>query len=259
MLVIKKLTFAYRGGPAIFKDFDLEVHRGEAWTVIGPSGCGKTTLLYILAGLLRPGDGEITIDGLHISGPRPKTGLVLQDHGLLPWATVRKNVRLGLTIREFYGPDGRHAPSDENIDADAAEERVNHWLGRLGISGLEDRFPSQLSRGQRQRTAIARTLVLEPDLILMDEPFSALDAPTREDLQRVLLGFNRDSGLTTIFVTHDIEEAVVVGEKILVLWGRSNLEPRIIQNELAGRPDDRNAPAFRKVREELRALLENLS
>jgi NitT/TauT family transport system ATP-binding protein len=165
---------------------------------------------------------------------------------------------LGLIIREFYGPDGRHAPSDEVLDEGVAEERVENWLEKLGISELQDRFPLQLSRGQRQRTAIARTLVLGPDLLLLDEPFSALDAPTREDLQRVLLRFNRDSGLTTIFVTHDIEEAVVVGEKILVLRGRSNLEPRIIQNKLAGHPEYRNEPAFREVREELRCLLENL-
>ena len=166
MVEVKHLSFEYKGYPPLFEDLTLRIEKGEAWTIIGPSGCGKTTLLYLMAGLKQPTSGNITIANTPVSRPRPKTGLVLQDHGLLPWATVRENAFLGLKIREFYGPDGRHAPSDLKMDKQDSENRVDYWLKWLGIKELENKFPSQLSRGQRQRTAIARTLVLEPDLML---------------------------------------------------------------------------------------------
>ena len=216
-IAVDKLTFGYGGKPPIFDRFDWRVEPGEAWAVIGPSGCGKTTLLYLLAGLTRPSGGAVSIDGLPMERPRPKTGLVLQDHGLLPWATVTENARLGLTIRKFYGPDDRHAPADETVDDETAGRQAGYWLQRLGIDAVQDHFPSQLSRGQRQRAAIARTLVLEPDLLLLDEPFSALDAPTREDLQRLMIQLQKETHMTRVMVTHDIEEAVVMGEKILAL------------------------------------------
>jgi NitT/TauT family transport system ATP-binding protein len=258
MIELKDLTFAYSGHPPIFEGLSFQVKRGAAWSVIGPSGCGKTTLLYLLAGLRRSSAGTISIAGTPISRPRPQTGLVLQDHGLLPWATVRENARLGLAIREFYGPDGRHAPADAHIDKANAERRVDYWLKRLGIDPLYDKYPSQLSRGQRQRTAIARTLALEPDLLLMDEPFSALDAAIRDDLQRVMMEFHHESELTSIFVTHDIEEAVFVGKSILVLGGTSNRDSHVIENDIAGREDYRHQPSFHKLCNDLRALMGTL-
>ena len=147
----------------------------------------KSTLLMLLAGLLMPQNGVITVNGERIERPRPRTGLILQEYGLLPWATVRENVTLGLRIRRFYGPDGRHVPVDIRVNATDAYVKVDHWLTRLGIDEVAEQYPGQISGGQRQRTAIARTLVLDPDLVLMDEPFSALDAPTRESLQALTL------------------------------------------------------------------------
>jgi len=255
MIEVDALGFRYGDGPALFADFTFTIGRGEAWTVIGPSGCGKTTLLYLIAGLQTPGGGEIRIGGEKITRARPSTGLVLQDHGLLPWATILENTRLGLRIRKFYGPDGKHSPPDLQIDAEKDGQRVDYWLHWLGIEHLKEKYPVQLSRGQRQRAAIARTLVLEPDLLLMDEPFSALDAPIREELQGVMNTFHKESGLTSLTVTHDIEEAVVLGEKILVLDNRCNLVPQIIDNHLSGEIDSRAAPEFRRRCLELRELL----
>ncbi|MCP4691110.1 MAG: ATP-binding cassette domain-containing protein [Desulfobacterales bacterium] len=259
MIRIDNLHFAYADRAPVFDGFNLKVNPGEAWSVIGPSGCGKTTLLYLLAGLRAPDRGEIRVGGAPIRQPRPETGLVLQDHGLLPWATVEKNVRLGLDIRKFYGADGRHAPSDFRIDPRSARKIVQYWLQRMGIETLKDRHPSQLSGGQRQRTAIARTLALEPDLLLLDEPFSALDAPTSEDLQRLIIELHRESGITLVIVTHDIEVAVGMGKKILLLTAERNTAPRVIENDCAGGAARRHDPMFRDRCEELRALLGDLS
>ncbi len=255
MIRIQKLQFGYGDGKGLFEDFSFTCKKGEAWTIIGPSGCGKTTLLFLIAGLSAPAAGEIVISGEKISRPRPSTGLVLQDHGLLPWATILDNTRLGLKIRKFYGPDGKHSPAGATIDARAEESRVDHWLQWLGIEHLKSMYPAQLSRGQRQRAAIARTLVLEPDLLLMDEPFSALDAPIRKELQKVMNSFHLESKLTSITVTHDIEEALVLGEKILVLSNRSNTKPVVVENNLSGEVDKRTSPEFRQRCEDLRELL----
>ncbi len=259
MIAINNLTFAYSGQPPLFQDYSLHVGRGEALAIIGPSGCGKTTLLYLLAGLRRPQSGSIKIDQKPISRPRPRSGLVLQDHGLLPWQTVRENARLGLTIWGFYGSDGRHAPVDEQLAPTQADQRVDVWLKRLGIESLKDQYPLQLSRGQRQRTAIARTLAMEPDLLLMDEPFSALDAPAREDLQNFIITLHKESNLTYVIVTHDIEVAVVMGQKILVLQRDCNQEAQMMDNTCAGFTDGRMQDEFQYKCEDLRQLLGSMT
>jgi NitT/TauT family transport system ATP-binding protein len=259
MIEINDLTFAYGGQAPIFKGFDLTVKRGEAWSVIGPSGCGKTTFLYLLAGLRRLTSGAILIDGSPVLRPRPRTGLVLQDHGLLPWATVRENARLGLNIWNFYGADGKHAPADKKLGHTNADQQVDYWLNKLGLDELKEKFPGRLSRGQRQRTAIARTLVMEPDLLLLDEPFSALDAPTREELESLIIKLNQESSITAIIVTHDIEVAVVMGKKILALREGFNDRPLILENSCAGIADSRNQPAFYKQCAELRHTLGELT
>jgi len=260
MIEVSDLTFAYGAGHSIFDRFSWRVETGEAWAVIGPSGCGKTTLLYLLAGLRLPMEGRSTerpypirIAGEPLIRPRPTTGLILQDYGLLPWATVRENAALGLRLRKFYGPDGRHAPANEVVGIVA--ERVSFWLERLGIESVADKYPGQISGGQRQRTAIARTLVLRPDLLLMDEPFASLDAPTREDLQNLAVELRAEQKLTTIIVTHNIEDAAFLGERILVLAKPPHRELVVVENPAAGQGGYRSQPAFLDKCNELRRLL----
>ncbi|PWH17159.1 MAG: ABC transporter ATP-binding protein [Anaerolineae bacterium] len=227
MIVVSNLSFRYQ--QPIFEQFNWQVEPGETWAVLGPSGCGKSTLLALLAGLKVPQSGEIRIHGERILRPRPQTGLILQDYGLLPWATVRENIALGLRIRSFYGADGVHAPKKS-----LSLKRVDFWLERLGLASVAAQYPAQLSGGQRQRTAIARTLVLEPDVLLMDEPFSSLDAPTREGLQALTLELTAEHGLTLIIVTHAIEEAALLGRKILLLHQPPNRQAQVIPNPSAG-------------------------
>jgi NitT/TauT family transport system ATP-binding protein len=238
MIDLQSVRFAYSPASPLLEDFSLTICRGETWAILGPSGCGKTTLLYLLAGLRQPASGQILIDGEPLRRPRPRTGLILQDYGLLPWSTVRQNVELGLRVRDFYGQDGRHTPVDFHPGND-----VPYWLSRLGIDEVADKFPSQISGGQRQRTAIARTLALEPDLLLMDEPFSSLDAVTRADLQNLTLSLCAEQNLTLVIVTHAIEEAVGLGQKILVLDEAPNRRGRIFENPNAGQIGRRSRPA----------------
>jgi NitT/TauT family transport system ATP-binding protein len=248
MITINDLSFHYR--QPLFEHFSWNVEKGETWAVLGPSGCGKSTLLYLLAGLKLPTGGNVVIGGEHISRPRPQSGLILQDYGLLPWATVRQNVELGLKLRSFYGADGIHAPR-----AFVTVKNVDFWLERLGIAPVAAQYPGQLSGGQRQRTAIARTLVLEPDLLLMDEPFSSLDAPTRESLQILTLELAREQGLTLVMVTHSIEESALLGQKILLLNEPPNRKTAIVENPGAGVPGHRLSPEFFDLCKNLREMM----
>jgi NitT/TauT family transport system ATP-binding protein len=251
MIQLDNLTYRYAHSTPVFQDYNWKVARGESWAVLGPSGCGKTTLLYLLAGLRSPGSGRILIDGQPLDRPRPQTGLILQDYGLLPWATVWQNAELGLRVRRFYGPDGTHAPRETPASAG-----VRPWLERLGLAPFAHQYPSQLSGGQRQRTAIARTLAVQPDLLLMDEPFSSLDAPTRESLQNLTLELKAEQNLTLVLVTHAIEEAAFMGQKILVLNQPPNREPTVIENSSACWPGYRETVEYFALCKELRGRLE---
>ncbi len=191
------------------------------------------------------------MDEQPLTRPRPGTGLILQEYGLLPWATVRQNIALGLQVRAFYGPDGRHAPAGPVDPAD-----VESWLNRLGLADHADKYPGQLSGGQRQRTAIARTLILQPDLLLMDEPFSALDAPTRLDLEDLILQLSQEQGFTYVIVTHTIEEAAYLGQSVLVLGRTINHTGKIFSNPVFGQPGGRDSASFRELCAALRAELE---
>jgi len=251
MIQLEKLSFQYPQGTVVFKDFNLKIDLHSSWAVLGPSGCGKTTLLYLISGLQRPSSGKVIINGTVLTHPRPQTGLILQDYGLLPWSTVRQNVELGLQIRRFYGPDGKHAP-DKNIPM----ENVDHWLSRLGLDSIQDNIPQNISGGQRQRTAIARTLVLEPDILLMDEPFASLDAPTRNGLQKLTKELWNEQALTLILVTHSIEEAVLMGQYILLLSNPPTFEPLIINNFESTIVDYQDTDEYQNRVRQLRDMME---
>ena len=242
MISIRSINFAYSNLSPLFEKFSLEISRGETWAILGPSGCGKTTLLYLLAGLRFPTSGSIEIDQQQITRPRPHSGLILQDYGLLPWSTVRENVELGLRVRKFYREDGTHAPVNFQ-----PENSVSYWMKRLGIDAVADKYPSQLSGGQRQRTAIARTLALEPDLMLMDEPFSSLDAVTREDLQNLTLSLCAEKQLTLVVVTHAIEESVVLGKKILLLDEVPTRVAHVFENPAGGMDGHRGSNKYQEL------------
>ncbi len=270
MIEILNLDFTYPGQTApLFDHFSWRVERGDFWSVIGPSGCGKSTLLHLIVGVRAANGGTVTVNGENVPRKknRGKTGLVLQDYGMLPWATVRENVELGLRIRGFYGQDGGRKTNDEgrttddgrrNVSVLGHPSSVDFWLDRFGLGALRDNYPAQISGGQRQRAAIARTLVLEPDVLLMDEPFSALDAPTREDLEQLTLDLQAETKTTTVFVTHNIEEAVFLGQKILVLSVPPHRAPvRVVENPGAGRAAYRDEPAFVEKARVLREILKS--
>jgi NitT/TauT family transport system ATP-binding protein len=253
MISVRDLAFAYPGGPPIFAGFGWEVGAGEAWAILGPSGYGKSTLLYLVAGLRQPTAGEVRIEGQLITRPRPRTGLILQDFGLLPWATCEENVGLGLRVHGFYGPDGTHAPLDHRPGDVRAQ--TEHWLARLGLLPVRRQYPAQLSGGQRQRTAIARTLALNPNLLLMDEPFAALDAPTRENLQNLTIELRAEQRLTSVVVTHSIEEAAILGQKILLFGAQIET----VDNPAACCADYRQQPEYAAMVRHLRARLAEIA
>jgi ABC-type nitrate/sulfonate/bicarbonate transport system ATPase subunit len=207
----------------------------------------------LLAGLRRPSQGRIVVGGQPLERPRPHTGLILQDYGLLPWATVRANAALGLSVRNLYGPDGVHAPRDYKPTTD-----VSAWLERLGLAPIAHQYPAQISGGQRQRTAIARTLALQPDLLLMDEPFASLDAITREDLQALTLELCAEQALTLVIVTHAIDEAAALGQKILLLGKPPNRRPLLFDNPQVRQPGYRHSAAHQALCLELRQKMETV-
>ncbi len=247
-VAVRHLHFSYTlDGTPVFADFNWEVQRGETWAIVGPSGCGKTTLLYILAGLRRPDSGEVLIGGTPVPRPRASTGLILQDHGLLPWATVRENAGLGLRIGHFYRSKQARRGEPRPYPPDLPLHVADRWLERLGLASDAGKYPAQLSGGQRQRVAIARALALQPDLLLMDEPFNALDLATRTDLQELVAALQAELAITTILVTHSVEEAAFLGEQILLLNHPPNREPYIIANPGAGSPAHRASARYLDV------------
>ncbi|MBI2940765.1 MAG: ATP-binding cassette domain-containing protein, partial [Chloroflexi bacterium] len=241
MILVDDLHFGYGEPSGLFAGLSWRVAPGETWAIVGPSGCGKTTLLALIAGLRRPARGRLLVEGQSVHGPRPSTGLILQDYGLLPWARTWENAALGLRIR---GVPGRQARA-------VAEK----WLERLGLAGLAERYPAELSGGQRQRVAIARALATAPDLLLMDEPFASLDAFTREELQDQLRDISAARALTRILVTHDVAEAVYLGDRILVLGPLPQVHPTVVDNPEAREIDWRRQPAFYERCAQIRAAV----
>ncbi|HEY3219008.1 MAG TPA: ABC transporter ATP-binding protein [Candidatus Limnocylindria bacterium] len=206
------------GGLTVFDGLDLAVRDKEALCVLGPSGCGKTTLLRSMHGLVRLDGGRIVIDGTEVRAPRRNAAMVFQHFGLMPWKRVRENVAYGL---ELSG-----APK-ATID-----ERVDRYIEMVGLRGFEHSYPHQLSGGMQQRAGLARALALEPDILLMDEPFGSLDALTREILQDELLRIYQQAPRTMVFITHSIEEAIAMGDRILVLSARPARVRELIQVDI---------------------------
>jgi NitT/TauT family transport system ATP-binding protein len=219
---------------------NLTLRKGEFVCLIGASGCGKSTLLRIVAGFEQPSRGEALMWGKPIAGPAPDRGMVFQDYGLFPWLNVRRNIA--------FGPTARGHPAAE------VKDTVERFVSLVGLQRFADAYPHQLSGGMKQRVAIARVLANDADLVLMDEPFGALDAMTRERLQDELLDIWQRTGLTVMFVTHSIEEAIFLADRVVVMSpgpGRIETEMRI---DLP-RPRDVSAPDFNEIRRELSRML----
>ncbi|WP_250469595.1 MULTISPECIES: ABC transporter ATP-binding protein [unclassified Caballeronia] len=227
----------------VLDNFDLSVREGEFLAVLGPSGCGKSTFLSILAGLVPQTAGEITVDGEPVSAARQKLGVVFQGYALFPWRTVRKNVETGLEIR--------------GVKAVQRRSEAERFLRLVGLLDFADHYPHQLSGGMRQRVAIARVLAYGPEILLMDEPFGALDAQTRESLQQELLAIWEQSAKTVVFVTHSIDEAIFLADRVAIMGRGPGRVKEIIDIDLP-RPRDaslRHSAAFMALRQRAWASL----
>ncbi len=222
----------------VLDDVSLRVQPGEFVAIVGASGCGKSTLLRLLAGLDTPGQGELLHEGAPIRGTNLRRGLVFQDHRLFPWLTVAQNIGMAF--------------SNTNVPAPERSARVAAQIARVGLDGFADAYPHQLSGGMAQRAAIARALVGRPDVLLLDEPLGALDAMTRLHLQQELRRLWQDEGITMVMVTHDIDEAVYLADRIVVLDARPGRIRRIQPVPLA-HPRERGHPAFVAIRDGLHA------
>jgi len=194
------------GAVTVFEGLDLAVRDGETLCILGPSGCGKTTLLRCMHGLARIDDGRIVIDGTPVRAPSRNVAMVFQHFGLMPWKRVRENVAYGLELA--------------GLPKATIQQRVERYIDMVGLRGFESSYPNELSGGMQQRAGLARALALEPDILLMDEPFGSLDALTREILQDELLRIYQLAPRTMVFITHSIEEAIAMGDRILVLSAR---------------------------------------
>ena len=228
---------------AVFENISLEIHRREFVCIIGPSGCGKSTLIRIVAGLEEATAGEMLLDGKPVSGPGPDRGMVFQGYTLFPWRTVKQNVMFGL---EMQGKSSAEA-----------EGTAREWLEMVGLSPFEEAYPHELSGGMKQRVAIARALANEPRILIMDEPFGALDALTRARMQAYLLQIWKKVDVTILFITHDLEEAVYLSDRILVLGGSPGGIREFIENPVPRprTPQQFLTPEFLAVKHRLDELI----
>ena len=211
------------GSVVAFRNVDLQIRNQEVLCVVGPSGCGKTTLLRCIGGLLAPSSGQVLIDGLAVDCPREGVAIVFQHFGLLPWKSVVDNVAFGLRIAG--------APRE------MIAERLDHYIQLVGLAGFENHYPYQLSGGMQQRVGLARALAIDPEILLMDEPFASVDAQTREVLQEELLQLHERERKTMIFITHSIDEAIILGDRVAVMASRPGRIKEILTMDFA-RPRD---------------------
>jgi sulfonate transport system ATP-binding protein len=239
MLTLDKVSKTYPGGVHALARFSADIGLGEIVAIIGGSGCGKSTLLRAIAGLDRATSGTVTLDGATITAPHAKIGVVFQEPRLLPWLSVADNIGFGLS----------------DLPADVRREKAARALARVGLTDKANAWPRELSGGQAQRVAIARALVPQPEVLLLDEPFSALDAFTRRDLQDHLLDLWADTRPTLVLVTHDVDEAVVLADRVLVMRPRPGRLFEQIAINLA-RPRDRNSSHFENFKRRVLTALD---
>ena len=226
IISVRGISKVYSGQVHALQDVDLDFPAGALTTLLGPSGCGKTTLLKIIAGLLAPNTGEVLVKGRKVTGPGPERAFVFQDFALMPWATVLRNVGFGLELRGM---------------AEAKRHQIaRRYIEQVGLAGFEDKYPHELSGGMRQRVGLARALAVDADVLLLDEPFSAVDEQTRRKFQEDLLRLREIERKTFIFVTHSIEEAVYLSDRIVLLSRRPGRVSQIIapQIDRSGTPDE---------------------
>jgi NitT/TauT family transport system ATP-binding protein len=216
---VKGLSKTYPGGIEALSDLSLEFPKGQLTSLLGPSGCGKTTLLKIIAGLLEPTSGQVVVNGKPVTGPGPDRAFVFQDFALMPWASVLRNVAFGLELR--------------GVARSEREAIAEKYIGEVGLGGFENQFPHALSGGMRQRVGLARALAVDADVLLMDEPFSAVDEQTRRKFQEDLLRLVATEQKTFIFVTHSIEEAVYVSDRIALLLARPSRVSEVIEPNIS--------------------------
>ncbi|TAT72883.1 ABC transporter ATP-binding protein [Rhizobium ruizarguesonis] len=238
-VTIRHLSKSYRlnGAPLqVLRDINLHVRSGESLAIVGASGSGKTTLLRVLAGLEDSDTGEVLVDGQAIRGVGTERAVIFQEPRLLPWLTVLDNVAFGLET--------------SGLSREQARGRARHYVKLVGLQQFEAAYPRQLSGGMAQRVGIARALAVQPEILLLDEPLGALDAMTKIGMQQELARIWRDEDVTTILVTHDLEEAIYLADRILILPREKGGEPRLTEIDLP-RPRDRSAPEFVRHREEL--------
>jgi len=233
-IAIERVSHVYRpprGRPVLaLEDISLDVKPREFLALLGPSGCGKSTLLYLLGGFLPIEKGSISVNGEPVKAPGPDRGIVFQHFALFPWKSVRDNI--------LYGLERQGMPKAER------QARAQHFIDLVGLGGFEDSYPSQLSGGMKQRTALARTLAFDPSILLMDEPFGALDAQTRHLMQTELLGIWQRTPKTVIFVTHDVQEAVYLADRVAVMTARPGRIKTIVDTRF-----DKNDAGIFKAKE----------
>lgn len=241
---IKDLGVTYQSDAETYtalQGVSLSIPEGGTCVIIGPSGCGKSTLLKVLAGIITVYEGTALIGGLPVSPARQKIGFIPQNYGLLPWKNVYENICLGVKIKE------KRAKVDKSS--------LEYMMKQLGIDGLGFRYPGELSGGQQQRVSLARAFALRPDILLMDEPFSALDAITREEIQDVFLEVWQKNAVSTVLVTHYVEEAVYLGQRIVILSAKPGRISKVVENPLFGGKAIRNQKAFFELSLELKELI----
>jgi NitT/TauT family transport system ATP-binding protein len=226
------------------EDFTVDIRNGEFVTIVGPSGCGKSTFLNCVAGLWFPADGELRVWGQPVTGPGPDRAVVFQEYALMPWRTVKANVRFGLELQRRVGPD--------------TDDKVARYIDLVGLTGFEDAYPRELSGGMRQRVGLARALVTEPRILLMDEPFAAVDAMTRELMQDEVSRIIAKTRQTIVFITHSVDEAITLGDRIVVVSSRpgrvKEILPVKIPRPRSGR-QIRHVPEYAELRDRIWELL----